>query len=52
MTALITTAERKDANEAYDLVREQDSQYDAIINIQGDEPYIRPEQIYQVIQLL
>lgn len=36
-------------NEAYDLIRKQDSQYDAIINIQGDEPYIRPEQIFQVI---
>jgi 3-deoxy-manno-octulosonate cytidylyltransferase (CMP-KDO synthetase) len=32
--------------------REQGRQYDHIINIQGDEPYIHPEQIQRVASLL
>lgn len=29
-----------------------DSQYDAVINIQGDEPFIDPQQINQVMELI
>ena len=35
--------------EALDLVEER---YDAVVNIQGDEPFIDPEQINQVVHLI
>lgn len=35
--------------EALDLL---DSQYDAVVNIQGDEPFIDPRQINQVMELI
>ena len=35
--------------EALDLL---DSQYDAVVNVQGDEPFIDPRQINQVMELI
>lgn len=37
---------------AYNLIAEAEGGFDYLINIQGDEPFINPEQISEVIQLI
>jgi 3-deoxy-manno-octulosonate cytidylyltransferase (CMP-KDO synthetase) len=36
----------------YEALQQQTSDFDAVVNIQGDEPFIQPEQINQVVSLL
>jgi len=38
--------------DAYDRIREIDGDFDYLVNIQGDEPFIRPEQITEVASLI
>lgn len=35
-----------------EIVEKTDGQYDAVVNIQGDEPFINPEQINQIAELI
>ncbi|NOU46752.1 MAG: 3-deoxy-manno-octulosonate cytidylyltransferase [Bacteroidales bacterium] len=36
----------------YEALKLQNTDFDAVVNIQGDEPFIQPEQIDQVVSLL
>lgn len=38
--------------DAYEKIREMDGDFDYLVNIQGDEPFIRPEQISEVTSLI
>lgn len=38
--------------EAYEKIREMDGEFDYLINIQGDEPFIQPEQIVELSKLI
>lgn len=51
MTAIDHSSGTSRCAEALRLI-EREGQFDAVINIQGDEPFIRPEQIEKVIELL
>ena len=43
---MMTSEEHRNGTERiYELVSRLDEQYDAIVNIQGDEPFVAPEQI-------
>ncbi|HAW59010.1 MAG TPA: 3-deoxy-manno-octulosonate cytidylyltransferase, partial [Bacteroidales bacterium] len=51
MTAMDHSSGTSRCAEALRLI-EREGQFDAVINIQGDEPFIRPQQIEKVIELL
>ncbi len=38
--------------DAYDKIKAIDGEFDYLVNIQGDEPFIRPEQISEVSELI
>lgn len=43
---------RSGTNRCRDALYVLEEQYDAVVNIQGDEPFINPEQINQVIEMI
>ena len=49
--AIMTTSYHHSGTDSNEVINKIDRQFDIIVNIQGDEPYINPEQIDHVISL-
>lgn len=49
---MTSSSHRSGTDRCYQVVNEHDNQYDAVVNIQGDEPFINPSQIDLVAEII